>query len=442
MESSFLKSLRKWIAGFMLLVLLSSTAGWYFTRDTLPLSATLATGETGGVFYSLGQELSYAYQRETGHQLANLRSEGSLTNHQLLLAGNINLAMLQGGTVSTEGLAIIAPLYAELIHVIVRVETGITNVAQLNGRKVVLGRPGSGMRKSALNILAHYELADHIIDVADSYFLDMLTDESLDAAIVTTGILNQDMVKLLRSGRFRLLPLPSATAIAAKDPFLDRSEIPRGLYREGPAIPGTPIETVATTALLATRKDASPKFIMTVLTTLYEGGISEHFPNLIPYHQATTRSPVPLHEVARRYFNPPDQLGLMANILESLAAVKELVLAFIAGGWLLWDRWRRLEADEKQKVMQQQKDHLDSFLARTLSIEEAQMDTTEPDELKHFLDEITRIKLTALKELTDESLRSDQNFFIFLTQCANLINKIQFKIIQNSQSSFTGLDQE
>ncbi len=104
----------------MLLVVVFSTAGWYFTRDTLPQSPTLVTGEAGGVFYQLGQELSAAYQRETGHALTSLRSEGSLTNHQLLLAQKADLAILQGGTFSAEGLAILAPLYAELVHVIVR----------------------------------------------------------------------------------------------------------------------------------------------------------------------------------------------------------------------------------------------------------------------------------------------------------------------------------
>ncbi|MEM7393105.1 MAG: hypothetical protein AAF492_12240, partial [Verrucomicrobiota bacterium] len=46
-----------------------------------------------------------------------------------------------------------------------------------------------------------------------------------------------------------------------------------------------------------------------------------------------------------------------------------------------------------------------------------------------YLDEITEIKLTALHELTDEALRADQTFSIFLMQCANLISKIQMKII-------------
>ena len=35
-------------------------------------------------------------------------------------------------------------------------------------------------------------------------------------------------------------------------------------------------------------------------------------------------------------------------------------------------------------------------------------------------------------EFTDEELRADQAFAIFLMQCANLINKIQLKMITHS----------
>ena len=47
-----------------------------------------------------------------------------------------------------------------------------------------------------------------------------------------------------------------------------------------------------------------------------------------------------------------------------------------------------------------------------------------------MLDEVTRIKLKALRQLTHEDLRGDRVFLIFLTQCASLIGKIQAKMNQ------------
>jgi len=54
---------------------------------------------------------------------------------------------------------------------------------------------------------------------------------------------------------------------------------------------------------------------------------------------------------------------------------------------------------------------------------------SDPEKLRDMLNEVTRIKLKALRQLTHEDLRGDRVFLIFLTQCANLIGKIQAKMI-------------
>ena len=61
------------------------------------------------------------------------------------------------------------------------------------------------------------------------------------------------------------------------------------------------------------------------------------------------------------------------------------------------------------------------------------METTDIDTLKSYLDRVTEIKLEALTRFTQEELRSDQSFEIFLLQCGNLISKIQMKIQNCSQ---------
>ena len=81
-----------------------------------------------------------------------------------------------------------------------------------------------------------------------------------------------------------------------------------------------------------------------------------------------------------------------------------------------------------QEALQKLKDHLDEFLEETIRIEKAQMKTEDPAELSAYLDEVTSIKLEALEQLSHEDLRGDRTFLIFLTQCANLIAKIQRKL--------------
>jgi hypothetical protein len=192
------------------------------------------------------------------------------------------------------------------------------------------------------------------------------------------------------------------------------------------------VATVATTAFLAVRANASQQLVRQVLAALYEEGLQLEFPLLIPRGDVLDWSPVPLHPVARRYFDPQDRVGWVANVMESLAATKELLFAFGAALYLLWDRWRRLKEREHRALVQAEKDRLDAFLEQTLKIEAAQMDTTDVMELGDFLDDVTRIKLRALQELTNEELRGDRTFSIFLLQCANLINKIQMKIVTHA----------
>ena len=144
------------------------------------------------------------------------------------------------------------------------------------------------------------------------------------------------------------------------------------------------------------------------------------------------KSPVALHPVSRSFLNPPDHINRIAQIMDTLAAFKELSVAFAAGLYLLWTRRKRLRETIQAEMVQLQKDRLDVFLEKTLEVEHAQMDTVDIAELQEFLDKVTQIKLAALTQLTHEELRSDQAFSIFLLQCVNLISKIQMKILQCS----------
>ncbi|UCF34914.1 MAG: TAXI family TRAP transporter solute-binding subunit [Phycisphaerales bacterium] len=429
--------LRRVLGWIMAGVLVVSVVGWYATR--VPNEIKIATGEKGGQYYKLGEHLKDSLEARTGRHVIVEATRGSVDNADRLLSEEadrtVDLAILQGGAVSMDRLAVIAPYYPEVVHVIVRKGRGIRSIADLTDRTVVLGSPGSGMRKSARQILEHYGRPERQDDREGRYFNSLLEDPALDGAIVTSGMDNRDLKELLRTGEFDLLPIRLAKAISAFSIHFKEYEIPRGYYSASPPVPAESVTTVATTAFLATRADASPKLVTEVLASLYEEGLQLKFPLLIPRKDVLSWSPIPLHPVARRYFDPQDRVGWLANVMESLAATKELLFAFGAALYLLWDRWRRLKERERQALVKAEKEHLDAFLEETLQIEAAQMDTTDVKELQALLDDVTRIKLRALQELTHEELRGDRTFAIFLMQCANLINKVQMKIGAHASGS-------
>ena len=81
--------------------------------------------------------------------------------------------------------------------------SGIESVADLKGHTVSLGTVGSGNRASAIQLLQYYMLDPSDLDDTDHYFIDLLTDASLDAAIVTAGLENPDLKKLMASQQFQ-----------------------------------------------------------------------------------------------------------------------------------------------------------------------------------------------------------------------------------------------
>jgi len=432
MPIDYLKTERRWLAIIPIAIIIISVIVWFATRDTLPKTIRIATAQEGGLYHEFGEALQKSLQEKTGRNVIIVQTEGSLENEKLLREGKVDLAIVQGGSAKIKDLSVIAPLYPEVVHVVIRQGSPIKSIDDLKSRRVVYGPKGSGMRTSAERILEHYGISQKIINPTDVYFKSLLDEESIDAAIVTTGFMNRDLQGMLASGAFKILPIEGAEAIATKDPYFHVAQIPRGLYREGAPIPSENITTVATTALLVVREGEDDLLIKKVMEAIYDKGLGQNFPTLISRDDAIGQSPVALNPTSRSFLNPPDQIGQITQIMETLAAFKELSVALAAGLYLLWTRRNRLREARQVEIIQQQKDKLDVFLEKTLEVERAQMDTTNIDELQDFLDQVTEIKLEALTKFTHEELRSDQAFSIFLLQCANLISKIQMKILHCS----------
>ncbi len=427
MLTTWTRIIRRWFLSIIALVLVGSVVVWFWTRDTLPSTVRIASGQAGGLYHHYATALTKVIESRR-HRVRLDVTRGSGDNADRLRHGTADLGIVQAGAVPLDGVAVIAPLSLEVVHVIVRRGTGIDSLADLRGKRVALGLPDSGMRSSAVQILQHYRLKETDFQAESVYFLDLLKDQRLDAAIVTTGVENPQLGELLASQQFDLLPIEDAAALELKFPHFRRFEIPRGLYYEQPGIPDESLRTVATTSYLACRPDASQALVTEMLNVLYDFNLQESLPGLVPRHQVLETTKLRWHPVARAYFDPFDQLGFTANVMESLAAVKELLVALGAAIFLLWDRWRRVRAAEHEAEMLKLKNRLDQFLEQTIDIERELLTSSSPARLQELLDSVSRVKLQALQELTHEDLRGDRMFSIFLLQCGNLSQALQGKL--------------
>ena len=188
------------------------------------------------------------------------------------------------------------------------------------------------------------------------------------------------------------------------------------------------IPTVATTALLVGREELSHEVVDQILLASFEKASYVQSPVMLNIEEVRQQQDLKLHPSAMHYFHPADQIGYMANVMESLAALKELAVAFVAGLYLLWDRWRRQHEKEIAARLSEDKEKLDALLAQTVEIERKYSETNTLESLQGMLRRIMQIKIQALEELTHESLRGDRVFLIFMTQCSSLINSLEAKI--------------
>ncbi len=444
----------KSIGQFLLIVLALGLATvairtlWLATAERVPTELRVATGSSTGMYHFYAETLQQTLESK-GRQVVLRPTEGTVENAELVRDQQVELAIVQAGVGSLHDIAVVAPLAREIVHVIVRKSSKIDTIQDLKGKRITLGKLGSGMRASATQILNHYQMDLSDFKVHDGYFLDILQDEALDAAIVTSGFENRDLRTLMESPGFQLLPIPEAAALALTHPHFQRFEIPQGLYREKGTQQPMPLattETVATTALLVCRPDASSAMVREVLNALFDHDLQEKLSGLLPRNEALHMTRQRWHKEAREYFNPFDQIGYMANVMESLAAIKDLFWAtggLIGMAYILWRKHRRKQRRnqlrekelQRQKSNQYFKDLLDEFLKETIVIEEKLSQINDPKGLEELLQQISEVKLRALNELTEETLRGNRMFLIFLQQCGHLSQAVRGKIWLTSQSA-------
>ena len=124
--------------------------------------------------------------------------------------------------------------------------------------------------------------------------------------------------------------------------------------------------------------------------------------------------------------------------MELISKSKEALFGVVAFAVLVWGWVRRRRERIAAAADQVQKQKLDDFIGRTLTVELEQMEVTDPEQLRPFLRRVTQIKQEALRELTSEKVRGDQLFAIFLSQCAALSEKIQMRMMYGRMSEGSG----
>lgn len=397
---------------------------WFFTRDVVPRPIRIAASNPESQEYRVAQGLSDVLA-DSRRSVKLLAGDGSRDNVEKLRVGEADLAVVKGGSVNLQGLEVVAPLYPDAVIFVVRRGRGIHSVSSLKDKKVLVGLELSGTHELARVILKHYQLVGTLHE-SQQYFTDLAKDPTLDAAFVATALTNPDLVELMSSGEFDILPIDQAAALATLFPYFHTMSIPAGMFLGGGPVPPRTMQTLALPCLLIGDPHSSPHMIELVLGALYEHRMRPRFPTLYTQEEAANWSLTPMHPASRNFYDPYRGLGTVAAFLSSLTSLKELMVASVALIWLGMERYRRAQEKHQQAALSLQKDRLGAFINQTIQLEEQLVEhMSDPVFLEDLFVKVSQLKVQALRELSHEALRSDLGFAIFLSQCRDLVDQIQ-----------------
>ncbi len=279
---------------------------------------SIGTGGTGGIYYPLGGALASRLSAadSAGRYTAEVTG-GSVENVNRVVAGQIDLGFtlaisayeaytngIDGSTPATD-LRIVAPLYPNVVHVMVASGAGIESVADFAGRRVSVGSAGSGTEQTAQQVLAAFGLTYDDVSAQYLSFSESaaaLRDGALDAAILSVGFPAAAVLEATTAGGVELLPITGAglEALLGAHPYYEVGEIPSGAY------PGVdaPVPTVAMNNWIVARADLDDRVVGHLL-----GILRDDREGLERVHEMTKQidlgrlasAPIPLHAAAEGF---------------------------------------------------------------------------------------------------------------------------------------------
>ncbi|WP_429188297.1 TAXI family TRAP transporter solute-binding subunit [Aeromonas veronii] len=247
----------------------------------------MGTGPLNGVYYPTGGAICRVLN--VGHALHGdsctvQSTRGSMANLKALDKGDVQLALVQSdvlhhalhgtGPFSGQGanneLRSLFRLYQESLTLLAAPNSGITTLADIEGKRVYPGDNGAGEQITSQALMAAmgwqpgqfaaYELK------SDSEPLEGLCDGSLDAAFVVAGHPSLAVGDLISRCKVRLIPIEGEQidTLLKQHPYYQRSRIAASLY------PGqtTAINNIGMSAELVALASLPDPIVRTVRDTL------------------------------------------------------------------------------------------------------------------------------------------------------------------------------
>ena len=234
-----------------------------FVEPPPPKSIRMATGSPGGAYFAYGERYRNLLA-EHGVEVELISTAGSIENLRLLQDGDVDVALLQGGTAipaDAGWLRTLGGLFYEPMWVFARSEAQAESFADLAGQRLAIGPEGSGTRALATRLQNEYrERWDNgqTVPLGGMRAAEALLSGELDGAVFTAGISAPYIGLLLDSEQVKLVPFPRSPALERRNPFLAQVTLLQGVMDIEANVPARDVPMVAPVAQLAVNDGLHP----------------------------------------------------------------------------------------------------------------------------------------------------------------------------------------
>jgi TRAP transporter TAXI family solute receptor len=287
-------------------------------------SLSIATGGTGGVYYPLGGGLANLLSKYVpGLQATAEVTGGSIDNLKLIATGKpyIAFSMADAGQDAYRGedkfkgtkvpLRTLMVLYPNRMHVVTIDGIGITKMADLRGKRVSTGSPGSATEVMGFRVIEaagldrDRDMKRERLGVAES--VNALKDRKIDAFFWVGGLPTAAVTDLANTPGIKIRMIDHADTVAAMNkkygPLYIEDVIPKATYR------GMDADNRQATVwnILVSHENLSNQTAYNIVKTIFDKrddmiAVHKEAENFRLENQTAAASPIPFHPGAVKYF--------------------------------------------------------------------------------------------------------------------------------------------
>ncbi len=287
---------------------------------------TIGTGGVTGVYYPTGGAICRLVnkdRKEHGVRCSVESTGGSVYNTRTIREGELDFGVVQSDVQSAaiEGvrafendepygdLRAVFSVHPEPLHVMVRADAGINSVADMKGKSVNIGNPGSGTRVLADALMAANDITPGDLGLAaelkSSEQSAALCDGKIDGAIWAAGLPNGSSMEATSTCDIKILDLTTSNTdkVLAENAAYAAATIPGGMY------PGNAddVQSWGPKATFVTDASTPDEVVYVLVKAIFEN--FEDFKKLHPAFGRLTEEEMikdglsaPLHPGAEKYY--------------------------------------------------------------------------------------------------------------------------------------------